>query len=746
MEMILKNLLRRKGRTFLTVLGIAVGVAAIITLGTLADGIEGGYSTVITGSKADLAVSDPNAFDLTMSSVEERIGDELRAMPEVEDVTSVLHGIVRAEDLPYFFVYAYAPDSFILERFSINEGVSLDSPEAREAHGKPLLLGSAAAESLHRDVGDSLRLSETTFRIVGIYTTGDPFEEGGAVILLDDAQEMLGLPGKVSVFYLKLTDASLADRLILRFDRLHPELSMTSTETLRDNAMMGDAMRGFAWGISALAVVIGGVGMMNAQLMAVFERTREIGVLRALGWGKPRVLWMILGETLLVALTGGAAGLLVAYGLLILFEPYLSMFGATISVRPALIAQAFGTVIVLATVGGLYPAWEAAQLPPVEALRYEGGNPGKGGRLPFGGMPLQNLWRRRTRSLLAISALTLTIGSIMWMDALGKGFLNTFTEIAGDAEIVVRQRDAADTGYAVVDERIGQWAAGLPEVESTSGMMFTGTTLGGGSIFFLMGYNPHSMAMQDVNVVEGEYLTGNREMILGRAMAESLDIGVDDTVEIDGIRYRVRGIFESGNAWEEAGGIISLRDAQAMTGRPRKVTFVMVDVRDPRDVQHVIDQINAQYPAVIANRSAEFAEQTNDMQATMAMVNGIAIMALLVGGIGMMNTMLMTVLERTREIGALRALGWRRRTVLSLILRESLILCVISLAFGSVFAALLSWLFPMLPMYGSFMITRWDAVVVARAFAIAILLGVFGGLYPALRATWLQPVEALRYE
>jgi len=108
--------------------------------------------------------------------------------------------------------------------------------------------------------------------------------------------------------------------------------------------------------------------------------------------------------------------------------------------------------------------------------------------------------------------------------------------------------------------------------------------------------------------------------------------------------------------------------------------------------------------------------------------------------------MLMSVLERTREIGVLRALGWRRRSVLGLIFRESLIIAVLGGLFGIGIAFGLTAILQVTPGLEGYITPVWDWEIIVRAMTIALLLGVLGSLYPAFRATRLQPVEALRYE
>jgi len=148
--MIFKNLLRRKGRTILTVLSIAIGVAAIVALGALADGVQAGYDSFLTGSKADLVISQPEAMDVSLSIIDESIGREMAVMPEIAEISPMIQSFVQTEDVPYFFIFGYPEDSFVLGRFTIIDGVALDSREAQRTQGKPLILGASAAEVMEK--------------------------------------------------------------------------------------------------------------------------------------------------------------------------------------------------------------------------------------------------------------------------------------------------------------------------------------------------------------------------------------------------------------------------------------------------------------------------------------------------------------------------------------------------------------------------------------------------------------------
>jgi hypothetical protein len=136
---------------------------------------------MLGGSKADLVISQPNSFDISYSSVDAGLIEALRASPEVAAASGMIQGFVQAEDIPYFFVFGYPEDSFLLKRFHLVEGAGFDSPAAHVAHGTPILLGSAATETLDRRLGDTLVLNDHVYRVIGIYETGDAFEDSGAV-------------------------------------------------------------------------------------------------------------------------------------------------------------------------------------------------------------------------------------------------------------------------------------------------------------------------------------------------------------------------------------------------------------------------------------------------------------------------------------------------------------------------------------------------------------------------------------
>jgi ABC-type antimicrobial peptide transport system permease subunit len=509
-------------------------------------------------------------------------------------------------------------------------------------------------------------------------------------------------------------------------------------------------MEGVAWVISALAIIVGGLVMTNTLWMSVFERTREIGLLRAFGWRRGQVLRLILGESLALSLLGGLVGIGLGMASVYLLRGslgFLSVLGTHFS--PQLFTRAIITVIVLGMVGGVYPARWASRLLPLEALQYEGGGNGARATRPLpGGMTVRNLWRRRTRTALTMLGIGVGIAAIIALGGIGEGIIEAFNALAmgSEADLVAIEADASDMGYSTIDERVGARLSALSDVEAVAGVGFAFDMSRGTAIVFVMGHNPREFAIRHFKIVEGEPLSGPRQAIVGHQMAEVLSLEVGDTLRILDSSFRVAGIYETGVSFEDSGVVVSLRDAQRLAGRPHQVSMYTIKLRDPERIDVVRENLEVNFPEIDVTLTSEFAEIMPDLQSMGQMVEQISFLAMLIGGVGMLNTMLMSVLERTREIGVLRSLGWRRRQVIGMILAEALALGIVGGTCGIVLGVAIAWGITQIPGVGGMLVPRYGPGLFVQALAVALATGGLGGLYPAWRATRMQPVEALRYE
>ena len=750
--MILNTLFRRKVRTLLTTSGIAVGVAALVALGALADGFIEGYATLSGGSGADLLVMQDDALDIMFSAVDQGVGETLSGLSGVERVSEMIYTFAATDGAPYFIVYGYDLDGFAIEHFKIVEGKALSRQPGNQGAGtrrggQPLLLGKRAADDLNKEVGDTFRFYESVYRIVGLYETGQPFEDGAAVILLEDAQALSGKPRQVNAFLLQVREGTDVERLQARIEQRFSNVTATTSSDFDQDQDMMQYLSAFTWSVSLVAVLIGGVGVMNTMLMSVSERTREFGVLRAVGWRPVRVLAMVLGESLALSTLGGIAGTLLGVGAVRAVEnvpTVSSLLPGTFS--PTLFAQGMGVALGLGLVGGMLPAWRASRLLPAEAMRAEGGaavHAQRHVRLAA----LREVLRQPVRTLLTVVGIGIAMLSIVLLGAMGDGMVDAMSGMAGGmgAHLVGSETDAS-VDLSKIDEGAVRRIALLPGIRMAEGFLTGYTTVGDLPFFIVFGYQPRGLSVRDFRLVEGEPLTTNRQMLLGRVAAENLGKRVGQTLRVFDKAFKIVGIYETGVPFQDGGSVISLRDAQALFGQARKVSFVSVWLEDPEQAPEIEREIEARFPEVSLSLASDFAEDLGDIQMMKASTWGIAAMALVVGGLGVTNTMAMSVSERTREIGVLRALGWRRWRVLWMIVRESIALSLLGSVAGVASGVALGWLLNRVPVMRGFIRLEYTVDLFAQAFGTALALGAVGGVYPAWRATRLQPVEALRYE
>lgn len=360
-----KNLRRRPVRTALTVAGMALGVSLIVALHAIAAGVRNTARDLIHVGRSDFGVFQEGAADLTRSLLPERLGEELARADGVERVARIFLRVERVGSRESFLVLGYARGEFPASRLVVVRG--------RTARGREALVGDTAARSLGLAPGDELVLRRGRFRIAGVYHSGDRFVDLGAVLPLAVVQELAARPGEVTTFGIVVEvgrrPADVARELERRFPGLVAVVEPGQAVRVDTSSrLILDA----GWIFSLLALVVGGIGVTNTMAMSVFERVREIGILRAVGWRTTRIGLLVVSEALAIGLLALGIGLLAGF---VAAEAFTDRGELAALVEADFTAGVFawGLAFALgvALLGALYPAWRAVSLRPVEALRRE---------------------------------------------------------------------------------------------------------------------------------------------------------------------------------------------------------------------------------------------------------------------------------------------------------------------------------------------------------------------------------------
>jgi putative ABC transport system permease protein len=368
LTLILKNPFRSKTRSALAIVGIAIGIATIVALGIITDGLKTSTEETLKAGGSDFNVIESNVSDMLLSKIDESYINKIKSVDGVQDATGILAAIQPIGENPYFVLIGLEPDKLAFSNIKITNGKAFSSGDSKE-----IIIGKIASEKLNKTVGDTITLKNEDYKITGIYETGDLQQDGGAFLSLKSLQDIEEKPNKITMIYVKIDKGANVDTVTDNIEDKYGS-DITTIASLEDLQSVDQGLSTIdtaSWAISILAIVIGGIGVINTMIMSVFERTREIGVLKAVGWKNRRILAMILGESIVLTLVAGLVGslmgvlaiqILLPLGMEGLIKP---VYSSDVFIRGFLVALTVGLI------GGFYPAYRASKLPPTEALRYE---------------------------------------------------------------------------------------------------------------------------------------------------------------------------------------------------------------------------------------------------------------------------------------------------------------------------------------------------------------------------------------
>jgi putative ABC transport system permease protein len=364
---VVRGLIRRPVRTGLTILGISVGIAAVVALVGISRGFSKSWETGMKARGTDVVVSNMGS-SLIPKPFSTSVRDRIAHLPHVAATCGILVDLMSVENADMMMVSAREWGGFSWNNLRLISGRM-----PRDAAEPVVVLGRTAADVLKKKIGDKIQIETGELSVVGIVDGNAWVENGSVIMALPIFQGITGNSDKINIIDLRVTPAASAkdvELLCAEINRLVPE---GRAVVAGDHIGKSEAYRmaqAMSWGTSLLAVLVGVLGVMNTMLMTVFERTQEICVLLALGWQRGRIIRMVLWESALLGLLGGVAGVLIgAVGVKVLgmtpairglLEPDLSI---------SLLAISVAIAVGVGVISGLYPAWRSSRLVPSRALQ-----------------------------------------------------------------------------------------------------------------------------------------------------------------------------------------------------------------------------------------------------------------------------------------------------------------------------------------------------------------------------------------
>lgn len=366
--LIFHNVRAHKLRALLTAAAVAIGVMAVLALGVLTTSLRESAAQILEIGNADFTIVQKGADPLS-SAIQTR---DLKDMESVKGVSSIVGALLETDkyDAAHPAIIEVGLAKSAQKPFGV---ILLDGRSYSENSPDEVMLGVALSQSINKKVGDTLMMGGKKRKVVGIYRTGISFGDSTMMFPLSTLQSENQVADFVTLGFAKVDKGTsvpqVKKELTKKFIQYSPIASLTdfgrnnNTLTLINAANTGGTI---------LAAVIAISGVLNTTLLSFFERIREFGVLRSIGWSRGRIIGLVIGEATLVGVVGAALGLVLGWAAVNVLQNLGSLRGYFIPTWPSdVFIRSISFAIGVAILGALYPALRAAFLSPLEALRRE---------------------------------------------------------------------------------------------------------------------------------------------------------------------------------------------------------------------------------------------------------------------------------------------------------------------------------------------------------------------------------------
>jgi len=364
---IARGLLRRPVRTGLTLVGISIGIAAVVALVGISRGFEQSWAKGMQARGTDIVVSNMGS-DLAPKPFDAEVGGRIAAVPGVAAVCPLFVDLTSIESSSMMIVSSREWGGFSWQNLKL-----LSGRMPKDAMEPVVVLGQNAAEVLTKKIGDPIQIETRELTVVGIVDGGALVENGSVIVSLPLYQEISGNQGKINVVDVRATPGTSEEAIKSLCAEINKVVADAKALPAGDNVGNSQAYKfisAMSWGTSLLAVIVGVLGVMNTMLMTVFERKQEFCILLAIGWKRERVMRMVLLESALLGFLGGVAGVLIGSVSVKILEKLPAIHGLLEpDLSPALMAISVAISVIVGVISGLYPAWRSSRLNPSLAMQ-----------------------------------------------------------------------------------------------------------------------------------------------------------------------------------------------------------------------------------------------------------------------------------------------------------------------------------------------------------------------------------------
>ena len=389
-KMAVKAIAGNKMRSFLTILGVVIGVVAIVVLVSIGQGANSSVVESIEGMGTNLITANINARRMNpidLDSLNELAQNE--AISYVAPIASV-SGTVKAGTTTYDdgVVQGTTPGYESIRNWTVAEGRFLQQPDI-DNRSFVAVIGAEAATEMYgttHAVGETFSLNGYTITVVGVLEAVGSSASGSndnQILIPFTLAQRLSNQTSISSFYVSAASSAQVEQaqaavesyLEKAFENYNTRSFGTQYSVFNQTEMLStlsettNTLTLMLGGIAAISLLVGGIGIMNIMLVSVSERTREIGIRKAIGAARGNILTQFLIESLVVSLMGGLLGLAISVVAVKALAPVLQM---TLTIPVNVAWMAIGFSVFIGVVFGMYPANKASKLRPIQALHYEG--------------------------------------------------------------------------------------------------------------------------------------------------------------------------------------------------------------------------------------------------------------------------------------------------------------------------------------------------------------------------------------